>query len=126
MNMSDAAKQRIWQSHFAAFMRKARKRRLNRPDGVWTQPNCFSVFPIAWPALERLAILAEQQVGIDCDFRCAQTQRENFFRQREEVLDRIACGPYAVFSSVFMLKPSRNRNSVKIIIVFTGFAAPGE
>ena len=100
---------------------KARKRRLNWPDGVWTQPNCFAVFPIAWPALERLAILAEQQVGIDCDFRCAQTQRENFFRQREVVLDRIACGPYAVFSSVFMLKPSRNRNSVKIILDFTGF-----
>ena len=25
-----------------------------------------------------------------------------------------------------MLKPSRNRNSVKIILDFTGFAAPGE
>ena len=88
---------------------------------VRTQPNRITDFPIARPALERLAILAEQQVGVDRDFRCVQTQRENFFRQREVVLDRIACGPYAVFSSVFMLKPSRNRNSVKIILDFTGF-----
>ena len=88
---------------------------------VRAQVNRFTDFLIAWPALERLAILAEQQVGVDRDFRRAQTQRENFFRQREVVLDRIACGPYAVFSSVFMLKPSRNRNSVKIILDFTGF-----
>ena len=62
-----------------------------RPDvfanGVRTQSNCFTDLPVTWPALERLAILAEQQVGIDCNFRGAQTQRENFFRQWEIVLD---------------------------------------
>ena len=88
---------------------------------IRTQPNRITDFSVAWPALERLAILTEQQVGVDRDLCRAQTQRENFFRQREVVLDRIACGPYAVFSSVFMLKPSRNRNSVKIILDFTGF-----
>ena len=55
-----------------------------RPDvfanRVRTQPNRFTDFSIARPALERLAILAEQQVGVDRDFRCAQTQRENLLR----------------------------------------------
>ena len=49
-----------------------------RPDvfayGVWTQPNRFSDLSVARPALERLAILAKQQVGIDRNFRCAQPQ----------------------------------------------------
>ena len=62
-------------------------------DGVRTQPNRFADFPITRPALERLAILAEQQVGINGDLCCAQTQRENFFRQREVVLDRVARRP---------------------------------
>ena len=68
-----------------------------RPDvlanRVRTQVNRFTDFSVAWPALECLAILAEQQVGVDRDFRCAQTQRENFFRQWEVVLDRIARRP---------------------------------
>ena len=48
-------------------------------DRVRTQPNRITDFSIAWPALERLAILTEQQVGVDCDLCRAQTQREISF-----------------------------------------------
>ena len=50
---------------------------------VRAQVNRFTDFSIAWPALERLAILAEQQVGVDRDFRRAQTQREKFLSTEE-------------------------------------------
>ena len=69
---------------------------------VRTQPNRFTDFSITRPALESLPIFAEQKVGVDRDLCRAQTQRGNFFRQREVVLDRIACRP----ETRFILAPS--------------------
>ena len=76
---------------FAAILRRNHRRFCDeqtaffeRPDvfanRVRTQPNRITDFSVAWPALECLPILAEQQVGVDCDFCCAQTQRENLLR----------------------------------------------
>ena len=89
MNRSDCEQQVA--IAFAAILRRNHRRFCDeqtaffeRPDvfanRVRTQPNRFTDFSIARPALERLAILAEQQVGVDRDFRCAQTQRENLLR----------------------------------------------
>ena len=99
LNWSDG-KSQIAVARFSIFrcdQRRLRDEQLvffERPDvfadRVRTQPNRFTDFSVAWPALERLAILTEQQVGVDRDFRCAQTQRENLLRQWEVVLDRIA------------------------------------
>ena len=66
---------------------------------IRTQPNRITDFSVAWPALECLPIFAEQQVGIDCDFCYAQTQRENLLRQWVVVPDRIACRPETALHS---------------------------
>ena len=89
MNRSDGEEQ-IAVARFSILCRNYRRLRdeqlvfFERPDvfadRVRTQPNRFTDFSIARPALERLAILAEQQVGVDRDFRCAQPQRENLLR----------------------------------------------
>ena len=76
---------------FAAILRRNYRRFCDeqtaffeRPDvfanRVRTQPNRITDFSLAWPALESLPIFAEQKVGVDRDFRCAQTQRENLLR----------------------------------------------
>ena len=89
LNRSDGEEQ-IAVARFSILCRNYRRLRdeqlvfFERPnvfaDRVRAQPNCFTDFSVAWPALERLAILTEQQVGVDRDFRCAQTQRENLLR----------------------------------------------
>ena len=89
MNRSDGEEQ-IAVARFSILCRNYRRLRdeqlvfFERPDvfadRVRTQLNRFTDFSVAWPALESLPIFAEQQVGIDCDFCYAQTQRENLLR----------------------------------------------
>ena len=109
MNRSDGEEQ-IAVARFSILCRNYRRLRdeqlvfFERPDvfadRVRTQLNRFTDFSVAWPALESLPIFAEQKVGVDRDLCRAQTQRENFFRQREVVLDRIACRPEISLHSV--------------------------
>ena len=90
MNRSDGEEQ-IAVARFSILCRNYRRLRdeqlvfFERPDvfadRVRTQPNRFADFSIARPALERLAILAEQQISVGQQNRryAAQLLQRCFF-----------------------------------------------